>query len=115
MRIFITGIAGFIGYHTAKRYIADGHEVVGLDNLNSSYSADLKSDRIQNLYELGMSKKNFKLGDINLTDINGMLLDVDLIFQSLCCLKSFIFWHFSSRSRRFRKFVFLLGSDSAKL
>ncbi len=81
MKIFITGIAGFIGYHTAKRYVADGHDVVGIDNLNSSYSADLKSYRIQKLYELGMPKKNFKLGDINLTDINGMLLDVDLIFH----------------------------------
>ena len=73
MKIFITGIAGFIGYHTAKRYIADGHNVIGIDNLNSSYSVDLKSDRIQNLYELGMPKKNFKLGDINLTDIIIML------------------------------------------
>lgn len=81
MKIFITGIAGFIGYHTAKRYLADGHEVKGIDNINSSYDPDLKNNRIQNLYELGMPKKNFKLGDINLTDINGMLLDVDLIFH----------------------------------
>ena len=81
MKIFITGIAGFIGYHTAKRYLADGHDVKGLDNLNSSYDEELKTARIQDLYAAGMPKKNFRLTDINLADMNGVIQDVDLIYH----------------------------------
>lgn len=33
MRIFITGIAGFLGSHLADAMLADGHEVIGIDNL----------------------------------------------------------------------------------
>jgi hypothetical protein len=33
MRIFITGVAGFLGSHLADAMLADGHTVVGIDNL----------------------------------------------------------------------------------
>jgi len=33
MRVLITGVAGFLGSHLADRFVADGHEVIGLDNL----------------------------------------------------------------------------------
>ena len=33
MKIFITGVAGFLGSHLADRFLADGHTVVGVDNL----------------------------------------------------------------------------------
>ena len=33
MKILVTGTAGFIGFHLAKRLLEDGHEVVGLDNI----------------------------------------------------------------------------------
>lgn len=33
MRILITGVAGFLGSHLAERLLAEGHDVVGLDNL----------------------------------------------------------------------------------
>lgn len=33
MRVLITGVAGFLGSHLADRFLADGHEVIGLDNL----------------------------------------------------------------------------------
>ncbi|MEK6769672.1 MAG: NAD-dependent epimerase/dehydratase family protein, partial [Gemmatimonadota bacterium] len=32
MRILITGVAGFLGSHLADRFLADGHDVVGMDN-----------------------------------------------------------------------------------
>ena len=32
--ILVTGAAGFIGFHVARRLLEDGHAVVGLDNLN---------------------------------------------------------------------------------
>ena len=37
MKILVTGAAGFIGYHTAKKLIEHGHEVIGLDNINDYY------------------------------------------------------------------------------
>ncbi len=47
MKILVTGSAGFIGYHLAKRLAAEGHDVVGLDNLNNYYDVKLKLDRLQ--------------------------------------------------------------------
>ena len=35
MKILVTGCAGFIGFHTAKEYLIDGHEVIGIDNINN--------------------------------------------------------------------------------
>ncbi|MGI2258161.1 NAD-dependent epimerase [Shewanella sp. GXUN23E] len=48
-KILITGAAGFIGYHTATRLIAQGAEVVGLDNLSPYYDVSLKQARLQQL------------------------------------------------------------------
>ena len=42
MRVLITGAAGFIGYHLAKRLLADGHSVCGLDNLSPYYGVEIK-------------------------------------------------------------------------
>ena len=33
MRVLITGAAGFLGSHLTDRFLAEGHEVVGMDNL----------------------------------------------------------------------------------
>ncbi len=38
MKYLITGVAGFIGMHVAKKLLEQGHNVVGIDNLNSYYS-----------------------------------------------------------------------------
>jgi UDP-glucuronate 4-epimerase len=35
MKILVTGSAGFIGFHCVNRFAADGHEVVGVDNINN--------------------------------------------------------------------------------
>jgi UDP-glucuronate 4-epimerase len=48
-KILVTGAAGFIGYHTAERYLNDGHEVVGFDNLNPYYEVSLKQARLARL------------------------------------------------------------------
>jgi len=42
MRILITGIAGFVGSHTAESFLALGHEVIGIDNFNDHYGVALK-------------------------------------------------------------------------
>ncbi|NGX46809.1 MAG: UDP-N-acetylglucosamine 4-epimerase [Chlamydiae bacterium] len=48
-RIFITGIAGFIGYHLAKALEKEGHFVMGCDNFNSYYDPKLKKQRATQL------------------------------------------------------------------
>lgn len=45
MRIFLTGSAGFIGYHVASALLARGDEVIGLDNFNHYYDPTLKEAR----------------------------------------------------------------------
>ena len=52
MRIFITGIAGFIGYHLALALKKRGNIVVGCDNFNSYYDPELKKKRAENLKKL---------------------------------------------------------------
>lgn len=49
MRILVTGHAGFIGFHVARRLIARGDMVVGLDNLNDYYDPALKHARLAEL------------------------------------------------------------------
>lgn len=47
MKLIVTGAAGFIGMHTALSLLDDGHEVVGIDNLNNYYDLQLKQDRLE--------------------------------------------------------------------
>lgn len=46
MKILITGTAGFIGFHLAKKMIEAGHEVLGYDNINDYYDVRLKYARL---------------------------------------------------------------------
>ena len=43
--ILVTGAAGFIGFHVARRLLHDGRDVVGLDNMNAYYDQSLKEAR----------------------------------------------------------------------
>jgi len=47
MKILVTGSAGFIGFHLAKKMLNEGHEVVGIDNINDYYDVDLKYARLK--------------------------------------------------------------------
>ncbi len=67
-RILVTGAAGFIGMHVAKKLLEQGSEVVGLDNLNPYYDVSLKEDRLSQL------KPNplFRFEQIDLADRDRM-------------------------------------------
>ena len=67
MKIYITGVAGFIGFHLAKKLIASGHDVYRIDNLNSYYSKKLKFKRLQILKK---KVEENKFGNIGIVDIN---------------------------------------------
>ena len=54
MKILVTGTAGFIGYHLAKRLLERGDEVVGVDNVNEYYDVNLKYARLK---ELGIARE----------------------------------------------------------
>jgi len=45
LRILVTGSAGFIGFHLARRLLADGHAVLGVDGLTPYYDVELKRRR----------------------------------------------------------------------
>ena len=49
MKILVTGTAGFIGYHLAKKLLERGDEVVGIDNINDYYDVNLKYARLTEL------------------------------------------------------------------
>lgn len=46
MTILVTGTAGFIGFHLANRLLQEGHEVIGIDCLNTYYDVTLKHSRL---------------------------------------------------------------------
>jgi UDP-glucuronate 4-epimerase len=51
MKIFITGLAGMIGFYSAKHLASQGHTVVGIDNFNDYYDVELKKERAQILQD----------------------------------------------------------------
>jgi UDP-glucuronate 4-epimerase len=64
MKILVTGAAGFIGFHTAKRLLERGDEVVGLDNINDYYDPSIKWSRLEHLTKLpGFSFNKMDLAD----------------------------------------------------
>lgn len=64
MKYLITGSAGFIGFFVAKRLLASGHTVVGIDNLNDYYDVALKDARLDVLKNLnGFTFKKLDLAD----------------------------------------------------
>lgn len=68
MKILVTGAAGFIGMYTAKRLLEQGHQVVGLDNLNSYYEPELKQYRLAQLTPFG----NFTFVKLDLANREGI-------------------------------------------
>jgi UDP-glucuronate 4-epimerase len=64
MKILVTGAAGFIGSHTARKLLERGEQVVGLDNLNEYYDVTLKQARLALLQK----HPNFSFLKLDLAD-----------------------------------------------
>jgi len=64
MKFLVTGAAGFIGFHLARRLLDNGYAVVGIDNLNDYYSVELKQDRLHLLREY----EHFSFQKIDIAD-----------------------------------------------
>lgn len=65
MRIFVTGVAGFIGFHVARHLLGRGDSVVGFDVVNHYYDPAIKEGRLKRLAELG---GDFRFVRANLAD-----------------------------------------------
>ena len=79
MKIFITGLAGMIGFHTAKHLKTLGHEIVGIDNFNDYYEVSLKRERARILnddYDVTVVED-----DILTSDYDHALKNVDLVLH----------------------------------
>ena len=77
MKYLVTGAAGFIGFHVSKKLCEQGHEVVGIDNLNDYYDVNLKLARLAELdkFTLNNTSENegvFRFVKLDLTDRDNM-------------------------------------------
>lgn len=67
MKYLVTGVAGFIGSVITERLTAQGHQVIGIDNLNDYYDVNLKLARLKRI-----EHANFEFIKLDLADREGM-------------------------------------------
>lgn len=83
MKILVTGAAGFIGFSLTRRLLELGHEVIGLDNINSYYDTGLKYARLaetgitqglikENQYTVSNKYPSYRFIKLDLADRIGM-------------------------------------------
>jgi UDP-glucuronate 4-epimerase len=84
MRILVTGAAGFIGYHLARRLLTEGNRVVGLDNINDYYDVRLKYARLK---ESGIEQEEFKYGKTIQSKIYEKCRFIKLNLEDISALK----------------------------
>jgi len=75
MRILVTGGAGFIGGHLAERFVAEGHDVVALDNLDPFYDTRIKDHTIETCREQAAT------GDGAYELVEGDVRDAELVTE----------------------------------
>ena len=86
-KIFITGTAGFIGFHLAQNLLDRGHDVIGFDGITDYYDVSLKQRRHQILKE-----------SPRFTAIEGMLEDFDLLEQVFKSNKPDVIVHLAAQA-----------------
>ena len=81
MKVLVTGVAGFIGYHLARRLVDQGHEVLGIDNLNQYYNVQLKLDRLRELGVVTTETGSEGTGVVDAKDSSLRFLRLDVVDQ----------------------------------
>ena len=67
MKVLVTGVAGFIGMHCARRLLSRGDKVIGIDNLSPYNPIKLKKDRLKQL-----PKKNFSFAKLDISNFSAL-------------------------------------------
>jgi UDP-glucuronate 4-epimerase len=78
VKALVTGVAGFIGSNIARRLLADGHDVVGVDALTDYYDPQIKRS---NLRRADDPRFRFVEGDLNTLDLASLLADTEVVFH----------------------------------
>jgi UDP-glucuronate 4-epimerase len=87
MKIFVTGTAGFIGFHLARRLLADGHLVTGFDGITDYYDPALKRHRLEILRRHNA-----------FAQIDGMLENKPLLDESMSAASPDIIVHLAAQA-----------------
>jgi len=76
MKILVTGVAGFIGFHLSKKLLEEGHDIVGIDNITHYYDPKLKLLRLSLL-----SSNKFQFFELDINEIDSLNQDFDLVIN----------------------------------
>jgi UDP-glucuronate 4-epimerase len=87
VKILVTGSAGFIGFHLARRALAEGHDVVGLDGLTDYYDVRLKHAR----HAILAASPKFRA-------VTGMLENADLVRTVVADFRPELVLHFAAQA-----------------
>lgn len=87
MRVFVTGSAGFIGFHLVQRLLRDGHTVAGFDGMTKYYDVTLKESRSAILRR----SKNF-------TEVRGLLEDKTALAAAVSALSPDVIVHLAAQA-----------------
>ncbi len=87
MKILVTGTAGFIGFHVARRLLAEGHSVVGFDGVTNYYDPALKRARLALL----LDQPGFR-------QVEGMLEDAPLLMSTVAEAKADVVVHLAAQA-----------------
>ena len=87
MRVLVTGTAGFIGFHLARRLLEDGHSVVGYDGMTPYYDVRLKDRR------LGILQRTE-----GFQQVVGMLEDRALLEETMMCAEPEVVVHLAAQA-----------------
>lgn len=87
MRFLITGTAGFIGYHLARRLLEDGHTVVGFDGVTDYYDVTLKQARLADLSK----HSGFRF-------VKGLLEDLDALRRAAAIAQPEVIVHLAAQA-----------------
>jgi UDP-glucuronate 4-epimerase len=76
--VLITGVAGFVGSALARRLLASGEQVVGIDSLTDYYDPSLKKENLASIPAEGFT---FVGEDLNTADLDALLAGVSVVFH----------------------------------